>query len=368
MDEIDGLSGTHDRGGLSEFIKIVQNSRYPIIGTANDPESNNIIKLIKRKEIRSYTFTRLSEAEIFELLLMITDAEQVDVNDSALDQLVSSSAGDIRAAINELESHIYGTSKIQIEERDKMRTKVDLLNDLFRAKDYKSARKALSRAPSDYYKLLLYLFDETVKQCKTSQEVATAYDQIAHADLVYSRIMRTQNWSLLKYFFDFIGPALNLARTNKQFKKIHKIANIPSSFISRGQSKNINSRALKIAPTVAPQLHISRRRFIHKEFRLFEKIILGNKGSQIAAHLNLDDDQISALSRNHLSSDLEKNIEDARAVVGKHRSESGKMKESTISGLDIFFNSPKSVEKMKDQEEHEEETSKQGQLSLDDFF
>ncbi|MHA2501817.1 MAG: replication factor C large subunit [Candidatus Kariarchaeaceae archaeon] len=366
MDEVDGLSGTHDRGGLNEFIKVLQNTRYPIIGTANDPESANIVKLLKRKEVRAFRFTRLSEAEIFELLLNITEQQKVDVSEQVLDQLSTLSAGDIRAAINELESHVYGSSEVHVEQRDKMRTLVELLNDLFRAKDFKAARRVLSNAPSDYYRLLLYLFDESVHQCKTPKEVAAVYDQLANADLVYNRIMRTQNWSLLKYFFDYIGPALNIARSEKHFKKIQKLPNIPSSFMARGRSKSYNSSALSLAPTVAPRLHISRNKFIHQEYRYFEKIILGENGSEIAADLNLSDDHISALAKNHPTTKLEDEIEEARSKIGKIRAERGKLETSTIEGLDLFFGDHKVEEQ--DDEIEEEPEEKGSQLSLDDFF
>ena len=39
IDEVDGLAGNSDRGGLNELIKILSTSIYPIICTANDPES-----------------------------------------------------------------------------------------------------------------------------------------------------------------------------------------------------------------------------------------------------------------------------------------------------------------------------------------
>ena len=45
MDEVDGLSGRFDRGGLAEFLKISKQSVYPIICTANDPDSDIIDKI-----------------------------------------------------------------------------------------------------------------------------------------------------------------------------------------------------------------------------------------------------------------------------------------------------------------------------------
>jgi len=372
MDEIDGLSGRYDRGGLSEFFKIVKTSKYPIIGTANDPESNNIQKIARQKSIRIYEFTRLDEFQIFELLLRIAEKEDLDVDDIILEQIAASVSGDIRAAINELESHLSGTSEVQLEERNKMKTLVDLFNELFRAKDYNTARKVFSNAPSDYYKILLYLFDETADQCRTPKQLATAYEQLAQADLVYNRIMRTQNWSLLKYFFDFIGPGLALSRDSTYYKRITKLPDIPSAFMARGKAKSILSKANMVAPKVATKLHISEHEFVHKQYKFFEQIILGDSGGEIAAWLDLSDEEVQKLTKRHQNSDLAKNIEEARVKVGKIRVSQGRRTHSSLSGLDKFFKehkkSDKPEEDVKEEQTEEIEEEQEGQLSLDEFF
>ena len=38
LDEVDGLSGTSDRGGVGAIIKVIKNSVHPILMTANDPD------------------------------------------------------------------------------------------------------------------------------------------------------------------------------------------------------------------------------------------------------------------------------------------------------------------------------------------
>ena len=48
IDEIDGLAGREDRGGTGEIIKIVKESQYPIILTANNPWD------VKLRSLRSY--------------------------------------------------------------------------------------------------------------------------------------------------------------------------------------------------------------------------------------------------------------------------------------------------------------------------
>jgi replication factor C large subunit len=47
MDEVDGIAGNEDRGGVSAIVKIVEESRVPVIMAANDPELEKLRPLKK---------------------------------------------------------------------------------------------------------------------------------------------------------------------------------------------------------------------------------------------------------------------------------------------------------------------------------
>ena len=365
MEEVDGLSGTHDRGGLSEFFTIIKNTNYPIICTANDPESQNIIKIMRRKEFRTYNYERLDEFQIFELILNIAELENITIDEDQIEILAETVSGDLRAAINELESHKVGTNSVKIEERNKMKPLLSILNELYRSKNYENAKKVFSNAPSDYYKILLYIFDQTYRQCHTPEEISTAYDQIANADLYYNRIMKNQNWSLLKYFFEFIGPGIQLSRPSKTYKKINSLPNIPTAFMARGKAKNVKSKAIKLAPSIAPKIHISKNRFINQEYPLIEKILLGINGADVAAWLNLNDDEIEIISKGKSKSSLIENIESSRKKIGLFNIKSGKKDYNPTSMLDELAYEENNIEQKK---EIIDEEQNENQSSLEDYF
>ncbi|MHA2089313.1 MAG: AAA family ATPase [Candidatus Kariarchaeaceae archaeon] len=375
MDEVDGLSGQKDRGGLPEFIRLIKKSLFPIVCTANDPESDKIERL--SKSLRVITFDRLDEFEIFDLLQEIAKKEKFVVDEDVLEEIAEKAAGDMRAAINELESHYHGTSNTNLERRDKMVVLTELFNKLFQSTTYEDARKVMNRAPSDYYRLLLHLFDETSKQCRSAQELAMAYNQIALADLTLSRIMRTQNWGLLRHFFTYIGPGIALSRESKTVSKIRKIGKYPSAFQMRGIAKRKQARAIQLAPIVAPRLHIPQNRFVFKDFNLFSKIVLGNNGAEVAAWLNLDDDHIESLQKLDPSSPLADEIDEARIKIGAIRLKQGRdiAQEQDPFELSITINeqinddeSQSNLEEIDNGEEEEEEEELEGQSALDDYF
>ena len=45
MDEVDGCSSS-DRGGISALIKVIKNSRMPVVCIANDHASRKIMSLL----------------------------------------------------------------------------------------------------------------------------------------------------------------------------------------------------------------------------------------------------------------------------------------------------------------------------------
>ena len=46
MDEVDGVSGSSDRGGIGALIKVIKLSRMPIVCIANDHGSRKIVSLL----------------------------------------------------------------------------------------------------------------------------------------------------------------------------------------------------------------------------------------------------------------------------------------------------------------------------------
>ena len=320
---------------------------------------------MRRKEFRTYFYERLDEFQIFELILNIAELEDITIDENQIEILAETVSGDLRAAINELESHKVGTNSVKIEERNKMKPLLSILNELYRSKNYENAKKVFSNAPSDYYKILLYIFDQTYRQCLTPEEISTAYDQIANADLYYNRIMKSQNWSLLKYFFEFIGPGIQLSRPSKTFKKINSLPNIPTAFMARGKAKNVKSKAIKLAPSIAPKIHISKNRFINQEYPLIEKILLGVNGADVAAWLNLNDDEIEIISKGKSKSSLIENIENSRKKIGLFNINSGKKDYNPLTILDELSYEENNIEQ---NEEIIDEEQNENQSSLEDYF
>ena len=121
IDEVDGLSSS-EKGGLGELITLIENTKFPMIITANDiwdqkfSDLMNKCKLVSLKEI-DYRAISL-------ILQEIAKKENLHIDNNILISIAVRSRGDVRAAINDLQtlSHEedYFSNYLSIDERNKI--------------------------------------------------------------------------------------------------------------------------------------------------------------------------------------------------------------------------------------------------------
>jgi replication factor C subunit 1 len=101
MDEVDGVVGNEDRGGIQELIALIKRTRLPIICICNDRQHTKI------RSLASYCydlrFYRPPVPQIRSAMLMILKEEKiVDMNENTLDEIIQSCQQDIRQTIHSL--------------------------------------------------------------------------------------------------------------------------------------------------------------------------------------------------------------------------------------------------------------------------
>ena len=102
LDEVDGIAGNEDRGGVSAIIEIIEKARVPVIMAANDP---NIDKLRPLKKVcLLIRFHQIRLPLIISLLQKICLLEHVKADFEALEHIAQNSKGDVRSAKNDLQS------------------------------------------------------------------------------------------------------------------------------------------------------------------------------------------------------------------------------------------------------------------------
>jgi replication factor C large subunit len=221
LDEVDGLSGTSDRGGVGAIIKVIKSSVHPILMTANDPDSPRIKDLYKICHV--FNFEPIDAEGMSEVLTRIAKLNQAEISQDSIDQIIENCAGDLRAAISDLEAYAKrGTTQQSIGTviRDVRRGTEETLRRLFMTTDPKLARRILSESELDHDSLILWLEENLHLHFLTPDELDRGFDSLSLADLSLGRIMRNQNWKLLAYMYDFLAVGVAGGRTATPYRKV----------------------------------------------------------------------------------------------------------------------------------------------------
>ena len=113
MDEVDGIAGNEDRGGLQQLVQLIKRSRIPVICIANDASSQ------KMRTLKSYTthltWRRPTTDQIAPRLTAIASAEGLTVDVNAMRKLIESTQADIRQCINFLQMYSKTHSKLTFD-------------------------------------------------------------------------------------------------------------------------------------------------------------------------------------------------------------------------------------------------------------
>ncbi|XP_014681695.1 PREDICTED: replication factor C subunit 1-like isoform X2 [Priapulus caudatus] len=100
MDEVDGMAGNEDRGGLTELISLIKSSKIPVICICNDRHNMKMRSLVNYcYDLRFY---RPRVEQIKGALMSIAFKEGVKISPPALEQIIQASNQDIRQVIHNL--------------------------------------------------------------------------------------------------------------------------------------------------------------------------------------------------------------------------------------------------------------------------
>jgi replication factor C large subunit len=204
LDEVDGLLGRSDYGGV-EFIKdAVKETMNPIIMAANDPDADEIKKLGAACITVRFRPPPPREVELY--LRRIAEGEGLDVNDEDLRRCVTTAGGDLRQAINSLQS---GGGDASRSFKDVSLGTGQGLNAFFEAPDVSSALNALRQTKLQPIEKVREIQKAVVKSEIPPETMTKALETLSRADILMGKIMKTQQWRLLRYLDGMLAQELH---------------------------------------------------------------------------------------------------------------------------------------------------------------
>jgi len=298
VDDIDGLSGTKDRGAIPEIIKLMKESIFPIIMTALNPYHQKFSSL--RSKTTLVAFEPISVKDLVDHLKSITKNESLNISQEVIKTIARRSGGDLRAAINDLEilSSLDIVSKEALEElgmREKEDTIINALLKIFKTTDPKLAINAFDYVNEDIDQQILWLDENLPKEYTNPEDLARAYKHLSKANIFQRRIRRWQHWRFLVYINGLITAGVATSKDKKydkftQYKPTGRILKLWWA-----KQKSLKKKA--IAEKIGTKTHTSKREIL-KSFPYFQTM-LKNKtlGKQLALELDLDKDEVAWIKK-----------------------------------------------------------------------
>ncbi len=261
IDELDGIAGNEDRGGVSALAELLTKSKFPIIMTANSPWEQKLAPL--RTKSILVEFPALPVASMLPALKRISDGEKLQIDDYFLKTLARRSGGDLRGAIIDLQTLLPSPTNKDLDslhERERAESIMQVLVKIFKSTDANIARSALDNYNDDLNECLLWLDENLPKEYKLN-DLQRAYDCLSKADVFQGRIRRWQYWRFLVYVSALMTAGVALAKDKRsnefvQYERTQRILKL-------WMAKQKYARRTKIAGKLGSLTHCSKKKALH---------------------------------------------------------------------------------------------------------
>jgi replication factor C large subunit len=302
IDEIDGVSGTKDRGGMPAISGIIEETAFPIVMTLTDPFDKKFSEI--RKQSILVEFEVLGYEPVFEVLNRIAKEEGIKCDENILKAIARRVGGDVRAAINDLQ--ILGTKgSIKKEELDVLsdREKVEeittALTKIFKTTDPVIAKESFNTVSEDINECLMWVDENIPKEYTNPDDLARAYDYISKADIMNRRITRWQHWRFLVYVSDYLSAGVAVAKKEKYKKMVNYERSERPLKIWMANRKY--QKRMAICEKIAEVTHTSKKEAVKDTYPYVKAIFKEGKNKELffglVNNFGLDKDEIDYLRK-----------------------------------------------------------------------
>ncbi len=251
VDEVDGIHGRADFGGAEALIDILKEPTVPIILAANSEQSDKMRSI--KKATKTVHLKPLPPRLLALYLHKVLKEEGAKLSPGAMIKIITESRGDIRSLLNIAQANVSGFEPAT-EKSFEMLDVESAIGAFFKAKSREEAQAVLYSMRIDPREKISAFYSSIVTSSLAAKEMARMLDVISRADVLYGRIMRTQEWRLLRYLDNILldlygqGIPVQYSQYNLPWPMLNRI---------RWDGKKIK----EISGALAKQFHISRSTF-----------------------------------------------------------------------------------------------------------
>jgi replication factor C large subunit len=234
------------------------------------------------------------------VLNKVSEKENLEIEQETIKTMAENANGDLRGAINDLQSLSEGNTKItnkdleKLGSRDRETEMFDALSVIFNSDNYEDPRTAifdLNEQPRD---VATWISDNIPIIYKHPSDIERAYDKVAYADLLLARVTRTQNYGLWGYASELMSSGVALSKSHPTSgRRLQFPSWIRKMGASRFQRGYMNSLAKKIGKATHQSI---------KESKMEQLAVLSiicrsdrKEAARITGKLELDENELAIL-------------------------------------------------------------------------
>jgi replication factor C large subunit len=221
LDRSESKSELGDKGGKKAIVETIQITKQPIILIVNDyydltkgggESLKTLCSLIQYYDINPY--------QIVELLKHICREENITADVKLLQTIADRSKGDVRSAVNDLQSLCHNRKQIGMEAldvlgyRDRETLIFDALREVFKTKSLQGSRECLANVDVQPDMFLLWVAENLPREYLDFDDLARAYDAVSKSDIFFGRVQRKRTYELWSYACDLMSSGVTVAKTH----------------------------------------------------------------------------------------------------------------------------------------------------------
>ncbi|KFM15079.1 Replication factor C large subunit protein [Marine Group I thaumarchaeote SCGC AAA799-O18] len=267
IDEVDGIHGRADYGGGEVVIKILKEATVPIVLAANSDLSNKM-KSIK-KAVQTIQFRPLPPRLLRFYLDKILQLEDAKISSDSLIKLVTESKGDIRSMINFAQALVTGFNP-PTEKSFEILDVEEGVNAFYKSNSVDEARSVIYSLRIDPREKINAFYSSIITSNISTDDMQKFLQIISTADMLYGKIMKTQQWRLLRYLDAIL---LGLYRKNLPIR--YSKYNLSWPILNRIRWDGAKIKSL--LDSLVKNMHVSKSTFSSIYFRFLLLCIKNEK-------------------------------------------------------------------------------------------
>jgi replication factor C large subunit len=270
IDEVDGVAGNADRGGVLELLRIVETSNYPIIITANDIWDKKFSPLRRKSEI--VQLKEIDYQTTKNILIDILRKENKFIPMDVLTNISIKAKGDLRAAINDLQtaSQLENPADVVFDERNKEVDIFSAMRMIFKGSPSRNMLRIFDSVNMSMDEIILWM-EENIPAEYQGEELAEAYERLSRVDIFKRRIYKQQYWRFLVYENALLSYGISSAKKSEKtgFTNYKKPTRILKIWLNNRRIEKKKS----IAKKYAAHVHVGEKRAL-KEFPTIKAFLM----------------------------------------------------------------------------------------------